>query len=240
MKPSNVVTLVLGVYGVVATICWWNAARPAATVWGNVAEWIAGLSTLALVLGLIPAFREVRSGIEAVQAQQRDTKAELLMQFNSEWQSLYEGTVYLHGLRDSWSTTGGNLSQLAGDWVKERAYATDEKLKREWNYMRLVAQYLRHTGYLLAKGYLEPDDVFSVNPEAGRLLEVILPIENAVIELFNPMARNTATAGQVARKWELDYLLKQYAAWHADNAATRFGPHPIIPMKSYSPRTKPV
>jgi hypothetical protein len=87
MKPSNVVMFALGVYGVVATIGWWNAAQPAATVWGTVAEWIAGVSTLLLVLGLIPAFREVRSGIEAVQAQQRDTKAELLMQFNSEWRS---------------------------------------------------------------------------------------------------------------------------------------------------------
>jgi hypothetical protein len=99
------------------------------------------------------------------------------------------------------------LSQLGKDWVKKRAYATDERLKREWNYRRLVAQYVRHTGYLLAKGYLEPDDVFSVNPEAGRLLEVILPIENAVIELFNPMTRSTATAGQVARELELDYLI---------------------------------
>jgi hypothetical protein len=87
MKPSNVVMFALGVYGVVATIGWWNAAQPAATVWGTVAEWIAGVSTLLLVLGLIPAFREVRSGIEAVQAQQRGTKAELLMQFNSEWRS---------------------------------------------------------------------------------------------------------------------------------------------------------
>src|SRR5215212_1870485 len=138
MKPSNGVILVLGVYGVVATIGWWTAARPAATVWGSVAEWIAGLSTLALVIGLIPAFKEVRSGIEAVQAQQRDTKAELLMQFNSEWRSasLYEGTVYLHGLRDSWSTTGGSVPELAKDWVKERVYATDEQLKREWDYRR--------------------------------------------------------------------------------------------------------
>jgi hypothetical protein len=190
MKPTHVVALILGIYGVVASIGWWNSARPAATVWWTVAEWIAGLSTLALVLGLIPAFREVRSGREAVQAQQRDTKAELLMQFNSEWrsESLYEGTVYLHGLRDSGSTTDGNLSQLAQGWVKERVFATDERLKREWSYRRQVAQYLRHTGYLLAKGYLEADDVFSVNPEAGRLLEVILPIENAVIEFFNPMA----------------------------------------------------
>lgn len=187
-------------------------------------------------LGLIPAFRQVRSGIAAVQAQQRDTKAELLMQFNSEWrsESLYEGTVYLHGLRDSWSTTGGRVSQLAKDWVKERVYATDEKFKREWNYRRQVSQYLRHTGYLLAKGYLEADDVFSVNPEAGRLLEVILPIENVVIELFAPMARNTAVAGEVARKWELDYLLEQYNAWHADNVDKRFGPHPTIPKETYT------
>jgi hypothetical protein len=239
LKPSNGVVLVLTIYAVVATIGWWNAAQPAAIVWGNVAEWVAGLSTLALVIGLIPAFREVRSGVDAVRAQQRDTKAELLMQFNSEWRSksLYEAIMYLHGLRDSWATTGGSVSQLAKDWVKGRVHATDERLKREWGYRRQVAQYLRHTGYLLANGYLEVDDVFSVNAEAGRLLEVILPIENAVMEFFGSLAHNTSVAGEFARKWELDYLLEQYRTWYADNLDRRFGPHPIIPKELYTTST---
>lgn len=203
--------------------------------WGSVAEWIAALATVAFLGGLWLAYREVQGGVKAVRAQQRATQAELLMQFNTEWRTseLYESTLYIHRLRDTWTAGGGSLSELARSWVDEHVDATSGQLKTEWDHRRRLAQFLRHTGYLLIHGYLEPDDVFSVNPEAGRFLEVLIPIENAIIERFGALNARSLTKSVVARKWELDRLWELYEVWSATNAERNFGPHPRLPVEEY-------
>jgi hypothetical protein len=229
-----VVFLILGM--TITSVGWYLELRPLDIVWGNVAEVATAITSALFLLGLIPAFLTVRSGVGAVRAEQRATQAGLLMHFNNEWRTdtLYESTVFVHRLRDKWSERGGDLNALADAWVQERIDApADSVLSIEWNHRRRVAQFLRHTGYLLVNDYLEPDDVFSVNPEAKRLLEIIIPIENAVINHYSSLNRQTATDWKVARKWELDRLLEIYDVWFAEKSSDRFGPHPTIPVASY-------
>jgi hypothetical protein len=112
---SRVTVSILAVGVLVTSLGWWKSARPAAADWGNVSEIVTAVATPFLGLGIYFAYRQLRFAVQAVRAQERATKAELLMQFNNEWRSdlLYEGTRYIHSLRNEWEKSGRECGQAA-------------------------------------------------------------------------------------------------------------------------------
>jgi hypothetical protein len=202
-------------------------------------DWAQVVGALAAVIGVIGvglAFGQIRQGAAGIRAQ-------LLTKLNEEWRSqqLYDGNRYLLGLGRNWKRTGGAADALALEWVRARASTSNRRWSHqnrseEWNHRRLVAQYLRHAGYLLSERRITPDDVFSAIPETGRLLEVLIPLENAVIAYYDQGAVTARSApwDVTARKWELDYLFAQYEKWFAKNELKRFGPHPQLPTATFT------
>jgi cbb3-type cytochrome oxidase subunit 3 len=195
---------------------------------------VTAVSTFFLLGGVWMAFRQARQASRAI-------KADLLLRFNTEWRDerLYEAVTYLHRVRREWVMRGGHASDLAREWVDTNVSPSDdpnngegweEGRKQNWMHRRLVAQYMRHVAYLLIKDYLSPDDVFSTNPEAGRLLQVLIPLENAVIERYQDNDRRSGENWDlVARKWELEELFRRYIEWFGENEGRSFGKHRSMP-----------
>jgi hypothetical protein len=193
-----------------------------------VPNWITAAATLVVAGGVVFAYWQVRVSAKA-------SRAQLLLHFNTMWDSaeLYEATSYVHGLRTRWLDSGRSFEDLAHDWVERRAPSHSQRSwrhrqeRREWLLRRRVSQYMRHAGYMLEKKYLKADDVFSTNPEVGKLLQVILPLENAVIDYYASDRTPTADWDRMAKKRELDTVGKVYQRWVKKKGERSFGRHEL-------------
>lgn len=198
------------------------------------AAWITAAATVVTALG-------VAIGMQQVRVSARASRAQMLLHFNDKWRDpdLYESVRYIHNLRREWMTRGGRLSDLAAEWVEtnrpsvEASRPSDARPNKAWFHRREAAQYLRHVGYLLRHGYLSADDVFSTFPEARRVLEVLLPLENAIIDAFPDPSNPTGLWDRTAKKWELEDLARRYEIWFKRKGHHNFGKHTTHLTESY-------
>lgn len=237
-RSAKYASAVLSSALVVTTTGWIFNLRPLEPVWGSIADVVTATATVVLLAGLWVTFQQVRTGVDAVASQQRATKAELLTHFNAEWRSpaMYESSKYILQLSQAWERQGGSASGLAEGWTQKHFNAREDPERAEMTHRRQVSQFLRHAGYLLKKQYLDPDDVFSVAPETGRMLSVIIPIENAIMAMAmqrEEVASAGHTGQHLARKYELDLLLSFHEEWRGTQGHSRFGMHPRLPVTDF-------
>jgi hypothetical protein len=179
---------------------------------------ITELSKVAVILGFFIGLRQLRLNT-------RTSKAHLLVHFNEQWRSeeIYTSVCYMHELRRSWMRQGGKLEELARDWVDQNAPGSTTTA--DWLHRRCIAQYLRHVGFLLVNKHLTADDVFSTFPEARRVLETLIPIENAIADHFPRPKNPSGPWDRSAIKWELDEIIKAYDKWYRKEGKKLFTPH---------------
>jgi hypothetical protein len=182
---------------------------------------VTAASSALLVFGLFIAFFQLRTA-------GRSIKAQLLVKLAEDWRSpdVYVAVNYINRLRTEWrKSTLEKWPDLASQWVVEHAgrdsQATDPREARLWNewlLRRTASQFLAKVGSLMKEGYLKPDDLFSVIPEMGRLLIVLIPIDVAILEYWSkaegvPIAEWDSPVG----KWEFRHLWHEYLRWQRKN-----------------------
>ena len=184
---------------------------------------ISAVTSIFFVIGLSFAYMQASAANKAL-------KAQVLMKLIDEWKDpkLYRAMIYVSRLRTSWKEqpTTDWLS-LAKDWVATHgskdansADAAERALWEEWEMRRIVSQFLSKTGALINSGYLSEDEFFSVNPEVGRQLVVLMYIEKAIIDHYsdtNPIA----DWDHPFPKHEFNMLWTRYQKWHKKHGATK-------------------
>ncbi|MCV6608581.1 MAG: hypothetical protein OIF32_10235, partial [Campylobacterales bacterium] len=82
----------------------------------------------------------------------------------------------------------------------------------EWNHRRLASQVLSQAGTMMLKGHITRDDFFEIIPEAGRILAVLIPIEEEI--------RLKYSEGSKIADWDIPFgknnlenLLIAYEEW---------------------------
>lgn len=175
-----------------------------------------------LVIGVIAAFSQVRAARDSL-------KAEAFIKLFDEWKSptLYESIRYIDRLRQEWKKESPvkDWGKLATQWVKLHAEknpdskkSSERKLAKEWHMRRLASQFLSKMGSLVEAGYLPEDDFFGVNPEVGRQLSVLIPIEIAIQTYWKTKEKQRlASWDYPVPKWEFGPLWNRYLKWYKVN-----------------------
>jgi hypothetical protein len=178
---------------------------------------VTALSTTLLVAGVFVAYFQLR-------AVRKDTKAQVLIKLSEEWrsQAVYEAATYVNRLRTEWRTSAiKEWPHLAEKWVYSHAgrdphsaQPEERRLWDEWFMRRTASQFLAKMGSLMRHGYINPNDLFGVVPEAGRLLLVLTPIEIAIAEYWSRKEGTPVAAWDHAMgKWEFKELWQAYQDW---------------------------
>jgi hypothetical protein len=183
--------------------------------------WFAGLMLVisgASLFGIRAAFKQVK-------AAQKALKAQVLMKLCDEWRGLriYYAMRYVSDLRAKWKDRPlEEWPTLAEEWVIEHAGKradspdpAEKRLGEEWYKRRTASQFLAKMGLLIEQGYLSEDEFFGVDPEVGRQLAVLIPIEKAVQEYWMQRETNPIAAwDKPFPKWEFNQLWTKYELWY--------------------------
>jgi len=172
-----------------------------------------------VVVGFVLGFFQLRAAL-------RSSRANVLLRMIQEYSSpeVYGAVRYIHQLRREWKAIEPNPSSwqsLADQWVKDHATAADsadspEERRRasEWLWRRTASQFVSKMGYMMIKGYVGPDDLFSVVPEMPRLLLVLAPIERAVCEHFEAIEPAVAEWDAPFDKLVFESIDERYLKWY--------------------------
>lgn len=182
--------------------------------WTGTVQAIAAFS--AVCVGFV-GFLLVWQQLEA----SRDTlKAQVLLKLFDDWRKreTYESMAYVNRLREKWKKDPGcdDWHKLARQWVAEHANSkeTSDELWQEQIWRRTASQFLAKMGALVQAGYLTPDEFFRVDPEVGRQLAVLAPIEIATKERFLAQeGERVAEWDTPFPKWEFKQLQEDYEVW---------------------------
>lgn len=171
------------------------------------------------VIGVVAAFWQVRSARDSLRAQ-------VFMKLFDEWKNpdLYKSIRYIDLLRQEWKQKlpVSDWDKLANEWVKSHVKKDpksqdpiEKKLAEEWYMRRMASQFLSKMGSLVEAGYLPEDDFFGVNPEVGRQLSVLIPIEIAIQEYWkHEEQKQIAPWDYPVPKWEFTPLWNRYQKWY--------------------------
>ncbi len=184
---------------------------------------ISAVANILLIFGLYFAFMQVRSAKLAL-------KAQVLLKLIDEWKDpkLYKAMIYLSRLRESWKDVPTDeWPNLAKHWVETHAGKSansadtaESALWEEWEMRRIAAQFLSKTGTLIDLGYLSEDEFFSVDPEAGRQLVVLIYIEKAILDHYSD--RNSiADWDHPFPKFEFNTLWPRYQRWYKKHGVAK-------------------
>jgi hypothetical protein len=178
---------------------------------------ISAISSALTVVGIFFAFLQLREARKSI-------KAQVLVKLAEDWRSpdVYAAMTYVNRLRATWRNTHPReWRTLAISWVVEHAGTKadsedprERELWTEWQLRRTASQFLAKMGTLMEEGYVDPEDLFGVIPEMGRLLIVLMPIEIAIVEYWGkaegaPVADWDSPVG----KWEFKGLWQAYEKW---------------------------
>jgi hypothetical protein len=181
---------------------------------------------LLLLSGVVTAFFQLR-------VMNRANKAQVLLMLIDEWRNPdnYNAIVYFHNIREQWKKQEMDFDKwdkLAKKWVdsylpktKHTSYPTKARMDDAWYMRRRASQFLEKMGFLLKLKYLTPSELFSVIPEAGRILAVLSPIE---IELMKREESGSRIADwdRRAGKWAFYYLWNEYTKWYKKEGRNLF------------------
>jgi hypothetical protein len=195
-----------------------NAADKARAINDIRSSAIQAVPATVVVVGVIIAFRQLRTAV-------RSFKAQVLIRLAEDWRSpeIYRAVIYINDLRGEWKRTSAprHWPDLAAQWVSEHAgkrpQAGDQEnqLWNEWLMRRTAAQFVAKMGALMRQGYISADDLFRVIPEMGRLLAVLIPIELAILEYWSPAeGASIAEWDRPVGKWEFRELWREYQEWY--------------------------
>jgi hypothetical protein len=173
-----------------------------------------------LLMGIVVGVFQVRAAI-------RVSRANVLLRLLEEWNSreLYKAIRFIHGLRKEWREIELNETlwpELAKQWVAERVNAdldstdlSEKKLAEEWFQRRLVAQFISRIGGLLKSKYISEDAFFTLVPEVQRLIIVLEPIDNAIIEHYKTTENATTQKkwDRPMRKTAYQYIRDRHEKW---------------------------
>ncbi len=181
--------------------------------WTAVAQAIAAfLMVIIGIVGFILILRQLKASYDSL-------KAQLLLKLFGDWRDLeiYESMAYINRVRQRWKNSeNGDWQQLALKWVIDHADSKgkDDELWQEWIWRRTASQFLAKMGALIQAGYLSPEEFFRVNPEVGRQLAVLTPIENAIkLRFESDEGKPIAKWDMPFPKWEFKQLQEDYEAW---------------------------
>lgn len=175
------------------------------------------INLLALI-GIIAAIGQVRAAREAL-------KAQSLLKLIDEWRNpdLYKSIGYIHKLRREWKEKPvEEWDQLAEKWVQSHVNKdinsedpNEEKLAEEWLMRRDASQMIAKMSLLVYRKYLNEDDLFGVDPEIGRQMVVIIPIDIAIQRHFMNSEKYSISSWDIpAPKWEFRFLWPRYLRWY--------------------------
>lgn len=187
---------------------------------GSLPEWITALSTFVIIFGVFFAGQQVKATNTA-------TKAQVLLKLIEEWRApeLYESIVYVHEIRREWKNEmkpdcdgAESFRNSARKWVEahiSKNSHSKEKIRKEWQKRRTSSQFLAKMGSLITSGHLTPDELFRVVPEAPRLLIVLLPIEEAILDHYRRKEAHQIGEWDIpSPKWEFRSIWVNYKKWH--------------------------
>lgn len=180
---------------------------------------IAGLVIQFItIVGIIAAIWQVREAREALRAQS-------LLKLVDEWKNTesYRSISYINRLRREWKEKPiEEWDNLAEKWVQSHVHKdinsndpNERQLAEEWLMRRSASQFISKMGLLVSRKYLDEEDLFRVDPEIGRQLLVIIPIDRAIQKYFeNAEGVSVSEWDNPAAKWELAFLLPRYIKWY--------------------------
>ena len=186
-----------------------------------------------LLISVIAAFIQF-------QAMKKANKAQALYKLIDEWRNdeIYKSVSIIHNILDQWKTTGKPTSewnQLAKSWVdsffeenQNGSYIRTEQQTNEWLARRKVSQLLATMGFLMKNNYIKPHELFSIIPEAGRLMFVLSLIEEE-IQKREDNSNQIAAWDRRAGKWQFYYLWKAYLKWYPKKGTAVFDAKMTIP-----------
>jgi len=179
---------------------------------------ITALAGLSVIVGVPITIWQVKAAKKALQAQ-------ILVKLIDEWRSreIYEAVSYVHKLRTEWkSSSVADWERLAKEWVQQHLGKSmdspdkeEQRLAWEWLWRRSASQFLAKMGLMAMSGYMPLKDFFWVVPEAGRLLAVLMPIDDAIVDHWTHVEQERiADWDRPFRKLEFKELLEQYEKWY--------------------------
>lgn len=182
--------------------------------WTAVAQVIAAfLAVFVGFVGFVLIWRQLKASHDAL-------KAQVLLKLFDDWRKLetYDSMAYVNRLREQWKKDSehGDWRQLALKWVEDHVNCKekDNGLWQEWIWRRTASQFLAKMGALIQAGYLTSEEFFRVDPEVGRQLAVLMPIENAIKERFSAQEGEPIAEWDTPfPKWEFKQLQEDYEAW---------------------------
>lgn len=194
------------------------------------------LNLAVILFGGYFAYRQVKSAQDSLRAQ-------TFLKLYEEWKNpeLYKSIRYIDELRQDWKLKKAvtDWGELAEEWVSTHArieLRSDElvqrKLANEWNMRRTASQFLSKMGTLIETNALPEDDFFGLNPEVGRQLSVLIPIEIAIQKYWAKIEKSQIAPWDLpVPKWEFNKLWVRYQKWY-QKKGTSFTLHPIDWNKS--------
>lgn len=189
------------------------------------------ISLVVIIIGGILAYSQLRSAKESLRAQ-------TFLKLYEEWKhpDLYKSIRYIDSLRQEWKKkkTVEEWGGLAEEWVKAHVSkdinsndSIEGKLAQEWIMRRTASQFLSKMETLIETKALPEDDFFGLDPEVGRQLSVLIPIEIAIQKYWaNVEKSQIAPWDTPVPKWEFNKLWVRYQNWY-QKKGTSFTLHPI-------------
>ena len=171
-----------------------------------------------MLVGIVTAVLQVRAAL-------RISRANVLLRLLEEWNSndLYQAIRYMHSLRIQWKNSEPNLErwhELAKEWVRNHINAdpnlpdeSEKKKVQEWMQRRLVSQFISRMGNLMQSGYIKPSDFFNIVPEVPRLIMVLNPIEQTIMEHFKKAEKPIEEWDYPFQKIAFDYVKRKHKRW---------------------------
>jgi hypothetical protein len=200
-------------------------------------EYVRAIAQCVTALGAAAAAAGTWCAFASLQTARKNLKAGALVKLFEGWRSEESGRAfgYINELRRTWKNLGSDTNKLARLWVQEHSgnnSQVDEPKRREENAKRRHAsQFLAKMQAAVLQGLLTHQEFFSVVPEVGRYLAVLVPIEDElkkywdeqeekVCSTWNRTAceqRRIANWDQACPKWEFDGLMRAYEDWFPRN-----------------------
>jgi len=192
----------------------------------------SGIGLIFIIIGGFTAIIGGFAAIRQVKSAQDSLRAQTFLKLYEEWKNpeLYKSIRYIDELRQEWKLIKPvvDWGELAEEWVRTHAridIRSDElvqrKLANEWNMRRTASQFLSKMGTLIETNALPEDDFFGLNPEVGRQLSVLIPIEIAIQKYWANIEKSQIAPWDTpVPKWEFNKLWVRYQKWYRTKGAS--------------------